>query len=139
MRKKRTDNYTVALGLDEADAQRQNLDVYVEQFQKPFLSATHRYYQAESDAFVANNSVSDYLKKAEARLQEESDRVNLYLHSTTGKELRERCEQVLITAHRGIMWEEFQSLLDADRMDGAFSSLPSSRCLLLSMSFLDEC
>lgn len=76
----------VSLGLDEADAQRQQLDVYKESFQTPFLEATKHYYQAESKAFVSSNSVPDYMKKAEDRLQEEADRVNMYLNDTTMKE-----------------------------------------------------
>jgi cullin 1 len=79
--------HTVMLGLDEADAQRQMLDVYRDHFQDPFIQATAAYYKAESTAFVSNNSVSDYMKKAEDRLQEEADRVNLYLHDTTRKEV----------------------------------------------------
>lgn len=80
--------YTVALGLDEADVQRQMLDVYTIFFQAPFLETTCSYYKAESETFVANNSVPDYMKKAEDRLQEESDRVNLYLHDSTRKDVR---------------------------------------------------
>jgi cullin 1 len=75
------------LGLDESDAQRQQLDVYREYFQEPFILATAAYYKAESAAFSSNNSVSDYMKRAETRLQEEVDRVNLYLHDTTTKEV----------------------------------------------------
>ncbi|WVR06630.1 hypothetical protein IAU60_003662 [Kwoniella sp. DSM 27419] len=107
----------VSLGLDEADAQRQNLDVYREYFQTPFLSATEQYYKAESSAFVSNNSVSDYMKKAETRLQEEADRVNMYLHDSTRSDLKVKCEAVLISGHSKLMWDEFQTLLDADRVD----------------------
>jgi cullin 1 len=77
----------VSLGLDEADAQRQNLDVYRDFFQVPFLETTRTFYKAESEDFVAGNSVSDYMKKAEGRLQEEADRVNLYLHDSTRKDV----------------------------------------------------
>lgn len=63
------------------------LDVYRDFFQVPFLESTRQYYIAESKAFVANNSVSDYIKKAENRLQEEADRVNLYLHDSTRKDV----------------------------------------------------
>ncbi|RSH81909.1 uncharacterized protein EHS24_008106 [Apiotrichum porosum] len=105
----------VALGIDDADAQRQNLDVYNECFQKYFIQATDKYYAAESAAFVTANSVPDYMKKAEDRLQEEGDRINLYLHDSTRRELKEKCELVLIQAHQELLWEEFQSLLDADR------------------------
>nr|KIR44787.1 Cullin 1 [Cryptococcus bacillisporus CA1280] len=114
--KKVIDSY-VSLGLDEADAQRQNLDTYKRHFQTQFLEATDTYYRAESSAFVDSNSVSDYMKKAEARLQEEADRVNLYLHDNTRNDLKTRCEKVLIEEHQAIMWDEFQTLLDSDRVD----------------------
>jgi cullin 1 len=84
------DIYPVSLGLDEADAQRSNLEVYKEHFEGPFILATQAYYQAESADFVANNSVSDYMKKAEDRLQEESDRVNLYLNDATRKDVSQQ-------------------------------------------------
>lgn len=77
----------MSLGLDESDAQRSNLDVYNESFQEHFIAATQAYYKAESAEFVANNSVSDYMKKAEDRLQEEADRVNLYLNDVTRKDV----------------------------------------------------
>ena len=64
------------------------LDVYRDYFQTQFLDATIHYYRAESGAFVADNSISDYMTKAEDRLQEESDRVNLYLHDSTRKDVR---------------------------------------------------
>ncbi|EJT47779.1 ubiquitin-protein ligase [Trichosporon asahii var. asahii CBS 8904] len=105
----------VALGIDDADAQRQNLEVYQDCFQKFFIDATEKYYTAESSAFVASNSVPDYMKKAEERLAEEADRINLYLHDSTRVQLKDTCEEVLINQHREIMWNEFQPLLDADR------------------------
>lgn len=54
----------------------------------PFLEATRAFYKAESDAFVAAHSVSDYLRKAEDRLREEEERVEKYLHSETRKAVR---------------------------------------------------
>ena len=75
----------VALGLDEAENNRTNLDVYKSAFEEPFLSQTEKYYKAESEAYLAENSVTDYMKKAVARLQEEEDRVDMYLHASTKK------------------------------------------------------
>ncbi|RXK41513.1 Cullin 1 [Tremella mesenterica] len=109
------DSY-VSLGLDEADAQRQNLDVYKSCFQTFFLQATDAFYKAESEEYISVNSVSDYMKKAESRLQEEMDRVTLYLHDHTRSELKAVCERVLIADYRTIMTKEFQVLLDNDRI-----------------------
>jgi cullin 1 len=73
----------VSLGLDESDSTKQNLEVYRADFEGMFLQATEIYYKAESDSFVAENSIVDYMKKAETRLKEEEDRIELYLHPTT--------------------------------------------------------
>lgn len=73
----------VSLGLDELDSTKQNLEVYRADFEILFLQATELYYKAESDSYVTENSVVDYMKKAETRLKEEEDRIELYLHPST--------------------------------------------------------
>ncbi|GAA5930493.1 cullin family protein [Sporobolomyces koalae] len=105
----------VALGLDETDSNRQNLEVYREAFEKPFLVATETYYRAESEQFIGDNSVTEYMKKAEARLGEEENRVDLYLHTSTRKGLVSKCEEVLVKNHSELMQEEFQRLLDQEQ------------------------
>lgn len=112
--KKVVDSF-VSLGLDESDTNKGSLDVYKEHFEKPFIAATELYYKTESEAFLAENSVSDYLKKAEERLKEEEDRVERYLNTSTRKTLISKCEQVLIREHAETMREEFQKLLDFDK------------------------
>ncbi|KAN0060623.1 ubiquitin ligase (cullin) of SCF [Thecaphora frezii] len=110
----------VSLGLDEADTNRLNLEVYKQEFEKPFLEATELFYKAESDSFVAQNSVTDYMKKAEARLKEEEDRVELYLHNTTKAKLISCCDNTLVRRHATILWDEFQSLLERDQADDLY-------------------
>lgn len=112
--KKVVDSF-VSLGLDNADPDKECLDIYKEHFETPFLDATEQYYKKESESFLAENSISDYLKKAEDRLKEEEDRVERYLHTKTRKELISRCEDVLIRQHAELMWESFQALLDFDQ------------------------
>ncbi|KZV95811.1 Cullin-domain-containing protein [Exidia glandulosa HHB12029] len=112
--KKVVDSF-VSLGLDEQDSNKASLEVYKEHFESPFIAATEKYYKTESEAFLAENSVSDYLKRAEERLREEEDRVERYLNTNTRKTLVGKCEQVLIKDHSEIMWEDFQNLLDYDK------------------------
>jgi cullin 1 len=104
----------VALGLDETDSNRQNLDIYREAFEKPFLAATETYYKAESEQFIGDNSVTEYMKKAESRLGEEENRVDLYLHNSTRKGLVSKCEEVLVKNHSELMQEEFQRVRSQD-------------------------
>ncbi|KAL7899523.1 Cullin [Trichoderma sp. SZMC 28014] len=105
----------VSLGLDEADPSKSTLDVYRFHFERPFLAATKEFYQAESKQFVAENSVVEYMKKAEMRLAEEEERVNMYLHGDIAVPLKKCCNQALIADHSALLREEFQVLLDNDR------------------------
>ena len=112
--KKVVDSF-VSLGLDESDINKVSYDVYREHLETPFLDATEKYYRLESKAFLSENSVADYLKKAEERLREEEDRVERYMNSNTRKALINKCEHVLIREHAERMWESFQNLLDYDK------------------------
>lgn len=107
----------VSLGLDENDSTKSTLVVYQFYFEKPFIEATRVYYENESKRFVAENSVVEYMKKAEARLDEERGRVDLYLHPDITKNLTETCLDVLVTAHSPLLRDEFQALLDTERQD----------------------
>jgi cullin 1 len=105
----------VSLGLDEADPSKSTLDVYRFHFERPFLTATKDFYLAESKQFVAENSVVEYMKKAETRLAEEEERVRMYLHQDIAIPLKKTCNQALIADHSALLREEFQVLLDNDR------------------------
>ncbi|KAF8917037.1 Cullin-domain-containing protein [Mucidula mucida] len=120
----------VSLGLDEMDPNKVCLDVYKQHFEGPFLDATEKYYKKESESFLAENSVPEYLKKAEERLREEEDRVERYLNTQTRKALIGKCEDVLIRQHSELMWDNFQNRLDFDededlqRMYSLLSRIP---------------
>ena len=107
----------VSLGLDETDSTKSTLDVYRFNFERPFLEATKKYYMKESNQFVAENSVVEYMKKAESRLDEEKGRVALYLHQDIMTPLMKTCLQVLVTDHSALLRDEFQALLDNDRKE----------------------
>ena len=107
----------VSLGMDENDSKKSTLDVFKTYFEEPFLVATDAFYRQESESFVSQNPVTEYLKKAEARLAEEERRVDMYLHPSTHKPLIQRCEVALLSAHLTVIQDEFQPLLDHDRVD----------------------
>ncbi|KAB5535222.1 Cullin [Coniochaeta sp. 2T2.1] len=105
----------VSLGLDDQDSTKTTLDVYRYHFERPFLEATKNFYTAESKQFVAENSVVEYMKKAEIRLDEEEERVKMYLHQDIALPLKKACNQALIADHSALLRDEFQVLLDNDR------------------------
>jgi cullin 1 len=107
----------VSLGIDDADSTKTTLDVYRTYFEKPYLDATSTYYEKESQQFLAENSVVDYMKKAERRLDEEKERVPLYLLPEIMAPLMKTCESALIAKHASTLRDEFQVLLDNDRED----------------------
>jgi len=107
----------VSLGLDESDPTKSTLDVYRFNFERPFLEATKNFYTNESAQFVAENSIVEYMKKAEVRLDEEAERVNMYLHPDILGPLTKTCNTALIADHSAILRDEFQVLLDNDRYE----------------------
>ncbi|KAG0322199.1 hypothetical protein BGZ97_008351 [Linnemannia gamsii] len=110
----------VSLGLDENDSKKTTLEVYRQYFEKPFIAATEVYYKMESEKFLSENSVTEYMKKAEVRLAEEESRVQMYLHASTHKPLIQNCETVLVKGHTEIIWEEFQNLLNQDKQEDLY-------------------
>lgn len=100
---------------DSSMANQASLAVYRTKFETPFLDNTKHYYITESMEFLAQNPVTEYMKKAEARLEEEEKRVKTYLDASTHKALTDCCEQVLIERHLEQFQSEFQVLLNADK------------------------
>jgi len=107
----------VSLGLDEQDPTKTTLDVYKFYFAKPFLEATEQFYRAESNQYMADNPIVEYMKKAEARLTEEKNRVPMYLHSDISNDLMKCALKVLVEEHAPTLRDEFQRLLDADKQE----------------------
>lgn len=75
-------------------------NVYERDFDGIFLGTTQEFYRNESSLFLAENSASDYVLKAEARLEEEKMRASaLSLPPTTEKPLQHILEMELIERH----------------------------------------
>eukprot|EP01101_Sappina_pedata_P002151 TRINITY_DN12410_c0_g1_i1.p1 TRINITY_DN12410_c0_g1~~TRINITY_DN12410_c0_g1_i1.p1 ORF type:complete len:768 (+),score=286.72 TRINITY_DN12410_c0_g1_i1:26-2305(+) len=108
----------VSLGLNVNEKGiEQQLEIYQAYFEGEFVSATQRYYASESSKFISLNNISDYLKKAESRLEEEEHRVKTYLHHSTLTKLIETCQTEMIEKHKEIIWNEFQVFLQEDKFD----------------------
>mmetsp|Transcript_13037 Transcript_13037/g.24484 ORF Transcript_13037/g.24484 Transcript_13037/m.24484 type:complete len:754 (-) Transcript_13037:41-2302(-) len=87
---------SMLLQIDTAE----NSNVYERDFDEAFLGRTQEFYQMESSEFLAENSASDYVKKAKRRLEEEKLRAAaLVLPPTTVDELQNILHNELIKRH----------------------------------------
>jgi cullin 1 len=103
-------NCYVELGLndEEPGSRGTNLTVYRESFEARFLESTETFYSQESHEFLSKHPVTEFMKKAETRLNEEEHRVRMYLHETTLQKLQRTLQKVLIRNHMDIFHTEFQ-------------------------------
>ncbi|KAF7243143.1 Cullin-3 [Varanus komodoensis] len=73
--------------------------VYEEDFEAPFLEMSAEFFQMESQKFLAENSASVYIKKVEARINEEIERVMHCLDKSTEEPIVKVVERELISKH----------------------------------------
>ena len=111
-------NSYIQLGLNEDDPYNEchDLTVYKNVFEKFFLVDTERFYACESLKFISQNSVVEYMKMVEDRLQEENERAEVYLHISTKAPLIRTCEIALIEYHLKYFVTNFNNLLDNSRI-----------------------
>jgi cullin-4 len=95
-----------------------DLSIYPQQFEVQFIEATTRYYEAEAAAQLQARDVPSYLLHVKARLQQEEQRVQHYLHMATRKPLLQTALQMLLAAHTDAILEKgFTQLMDQNRVD----------------------
>jgi cullin 1 len=86
----------VRLGMNKENPKMSTLDVYKTYFEAAFLEATDVYYTVEATTFLHENGVSEYMKKVQARISEETQRVRTYLHTSSEKPLLQKLVDVLV-------------------------------------------
>ena len=73
--------------------------VYESEFEKKHLETSAAFYRAESQAYIVSNTVSDYMKRVELRMREESERVSVYMDGQSESKIRDVLDEELIAAH----------------------------------------
>ncbi|KAJ8647020.1 hypothetical protein MRB53_000043 [Persea americana] len=73
--------------------------VYQEDFEKPFLEVSATFYRVESQQFIECCDCSEYLRKAEKRLNEEMERVSHYLDIKSEMKITNVVEKEMIANH----------------------------------------
>jgi cullin 1 len=98
-----------------------DLGIYQTRFETQFLEATEKFYAEESREFLAENPVTEYIKKAELRLSEEKRRAELYLHQSTLLKLMNICQEVLIQRQLKTIHQAFITLLPDEQDNDDFT------------------
>lgn len=123
-----------------------NNDVYVEDFEKPFLEVSSEFYALESQHFLLENDAAVYLKKVERRLKEEEQRVDNYLDPSTKEKIQRIVERELIyNRMRRVLEMEntgIVPMLAASKVDGTLPKYSPTPLLapgpLTQFPFLDR-
>ncbi|EDO19045.1 hypothetical protein Kpol_2000p10, partial [Vanderwaltozyma polyspora DSM 70294] len=89
----------VALGIDPQDLKKLNLNVYIQNFEKPLLKRTQEYYENFSNEYLNTHSVTEYIFEARNIIYREEETMAMYWDEHTRKPLSETLNTVLITNH----------------------------------------
>ncbi|RUP51075.1 hypothetical protein BC936DRAFT_150004 [Jimgerdemannia flammicorona] len=95
----------------------QPLQLYIEEFERPYLIHTKRYYQREAARVVADASISEYMTQATHRLAQEVARNHRYCHLTSHMPVIKEFEAQYITAYQGRIHFDFESLVDNEHYE----------------------
>ena len=96
---------------------RNNLQLYVKEFETPFLHATAAYYERESAAFLMDKNCSSYMQKAELRLDEEVLRARKFLDVSSYEKVARECETKLVTDHQSMMQIECEKMVKNEMLE----------------------
>lgn len=97
-----------ALGIDDKG-------FYDREFEAPFLDATKVFYITESTAFIEENGVSEYMKKAEGRIENEQTNAKQYMLTSTEPKLKLALNEALISKHMEAVQSSFQGFMKEQR------------------------
>lgn len=110
---------TVVTSLVEANAfTEMPLQLYVEEFERPYLVHTKRYYEAEAAREMAQGDISLFMRKAAERLHQEIQRNNRYCHSISHNRIVKEFEAQYISAYQVQIVDEFVNMLREERFEG---------------------
>lgn len=107
----------ISLGLAHGAGGEPDIRIYREFFCDEYLAATEAYFSAESSQFIGTHTVSEYMRKAKTRLEEEAHRCAAYLHPSTEPELTARLKRVMLERHLDTISADFQHMLEDDRRE----------------------
>jgi cullin 1 len=89
------------------------LDVYTDEWEKPFLDDTAEFYKRASARWAEEDSFPDFMRKADKHICDERERAEQYLNHQTKERLQRVCEKQLLVEHQKRLLEKENSGLVA--------------------------
>jgi cullin 1 len=89
------------------------LDVYTDEWEKPFLEDTAEFYRRASARWAEEDSFPDFMRKADKHIDDERERAEQYLNHQTKERLQRVCEKQLLVEHQKALLEKENSGLVA--------------------------
>lgn len=89
------------------------LDVYTDEWEKPFLDDTAEFYRRASARWAEEDSFPDFMRKADKHINDERERAEQYLNHQTKDRLQRVCEKQLLVDHQKRLLEKENSGLVA--------------------------
>ncbi|KAK1948483.1 Cullin-1 [Phytophthora citrophthora] len=120
------------------------MSLYREELEQPFLEDAGRYYSAKAIELLSRVSISDYLREAELLCAQEQKRCESRLHRTTVNQVRHACCRVMVDEHADRICEDAESFLidnqkeDLRRMFSLFSELANENALMSFKNILKK-
>ena len=109
---------SVYSNLCDAQHKRNPDKVYLQDFEAPFVAATRAYFELKASSWRAKDSVPAYLKKVEAVLTAEADRVKECMEPSTEAKVVAACEVVLLKEQaEGFIAPGLPAMLRDDRFE----------------------
>ncbi|CAF0884067.1 unnamed protein product [Adineta ricciae] len=108
-----------------------SLEIYRDYIEKPFLENTSLFYKIKSEEYLAENSVLDYIKKANELFSQEEDRTKKCLHETSLPNVQSNLTTILVQDKLETILPEMRSLLTQENITGRFYQIIGSLDIVL--------
>ncbi|KAF9427117.1 Cullin-2 [Podila epigama] len=95
----------------------QPLELYVDEFETPYIAQTKAYYKMESNIKMSSCNISQYMRSALERLSQEVSRNSRYCHPTSHARVIQECETQYISEHQKSIQAEFEKMIANERTD----------------------
>ncbi|CAG8608507.1 6088_t:CDS:10, partial [Dentiscutata heterogama] len=101
--------------VEDGKYRRQTIHAVV--FEKPYLEKTRQYYASESADVISNDNISQYMKKANERLEQEVARNLKYCHPDSHSIIIRECETQYVAVHQSRIHGEFEAMISNEKYE----------------------